>query len=103
MTLEEFYDKPEHERLRILRDWVQQGCPKSGLFVKYHGICSNANLTSATYELFSNWEHFSGDMLFPVEGIHFLHNEQYNKYNTNNRWGKRRLQLLDYLIESTKS
>lgn len=101
MDYEEFYGKPVHERLVMLRDWVKDGCHEPNLFNTRYGICTNADLESEEKVLFVDWPHYSGDFSYPVEGSGELYREQHNKYDAKTCWGQRRLQLLDYLIEAT--
>jgi hypothetical protein len=75
------------------------------------GICSNLywmlRNCGVTYEDCSDlivyyakqWEHYSGDPEYPVEGDCIEYCSQENMFDPKTKYGKLRLQLLDFIIE----
>jgi hypothetical protein len=75
------------------------------------GICSNLYWTlrdgGAVYEdcaalvayYAKQWEHYSGDSEYPVEGDGFEYATQGNMFDPETKYGMLRLKLLDFIIE----
>jgi len=93
---------------------------KNGNLLNEHcGICSNLHyicrdwywkdwdIAEWSYELgtnildyyFEQWEHFSGNIEYPIEGSPDEYGMQGDMWDETNEWGKLRWDLLDYLIE----
>lgn len=88
--------------LKLLRD--------SGPFNRDFGVCANVSKATARFPLchrllVENWEHYSGDPVFPVPHptktpAQAFQDACINKWSRNTDYSKKRWEFLDYLIAS---
>jgi hypothetical protein len=93
---------------------IKQGnlCETCDICSNLHFICrdwywKDWDINEWSYELgtnileyyFEQWEHFSGNIEYPIEGCLDEYAAQNNMWDETTKWGKLRWELLDYLIE----